>query len=981
MSRLPYLWKAALAGIAALFLTLVFEATKQEFFPGITLWHSHIATIIFCAMMAFFLSAAFLRREESKLRASISFSESVMDSIPGIVSVFDASGKIRRWNSNFLGYPADEISEGGIMATVAPDSQVAVQQAMKNAFENGAGATEAWLLAKNGEKFLCYLTGARIVFENTPCVLGIAIDITTRKLADRLIQQERDFNQAIVEGLPGLFYLVDENAKFLRTNKAFEDVSGYSTEELSRLPVLDLFNGAGKTAIAKGMQEVFSHGSTVVEAALVAKDQTETPYLFSGKRLTFDGKPCLIGLGVDIADRKRAEQETTKFFALVENSIEFISMANSDAKVFYLNPAGRRMSGIPLDADITSINWRELFDDENWRIRSQVALPVLLKTGRWDGELQMRNHQTGKAIDLRVLAFRVDDPRTRAMLCIATVQLDITAHKQAERERNKVEKELVNAKDAAESANRAKSDFLANMSHEIRTPMNGIIGMTDLMLDTDLSSEQAEYLHLIKGSADALLTLINDILDFSKIEAGKLELDYLTFNLRKTLGDVTKTLAIKAQQKGLEFIFDVDPEVPATVVGDPARLRQVLVNLIGNSIKFTEHGEIEIKVHMESQSAQKTFLCFSVRDTGIGIPTEKKHMIFDAFSQVDSSTTRKYGGTGLGLTISGQLVTLMGGEISVESQMGIGSTFRFTVQFLPGISGSAKESLELSHLAGVPILVVDDNSTNRRILEDSVTRWKMIPTTVESAEAALKVLQLCLATNATLPLILTDAHMPEIDGFGLVDRIRHNPLLASIKIVILTSGGERGDAVRCQKLGVAAYLSKPFDRLELRDVLLHVLAGNPAGPEKRDLITRHTLVEQQRPLTFLVAEDNAVNQRLIARLLEKRGHTVVLVRNGLEALDAIQKRSFDLVLMDGQMPEMDGFEATKRIREKEKSSGGHLPIIALTALAMQQDKDRCLAFGMDGYVSKPINVEELFSIIESLMPTITHRLDAKLPVQ
>jgi two-component system sensor histidine kinase/response regulator len=323
----------------------------------------------------------------------------------------------------------------------------------------------------------------------------------------------------------------------------------------------------------------------------------------------------------------------------------------------------------------------------------------------------------------------------------------------------------------------------------------------------------------------------------------------------------------------------------------------------------------------------------------------------------------------------------MGGEISVESQMGIGSTFRFTVQFLPGISGSAKESLELSHLAGVPILVVDDNSTNRRILEDSVTRWKMIPTTVESAEAALKVLQLCLATNATLPLILTDAHMPEIDGFGLVDRIRHNPLFASIKIVILTSGGERGDADRCQKLGVAAYLSKPFDRLELRDVLLHVLAGNPASPEKRDLITRHTLVEQQRPLTFLVAEDNAVNQRLIARLLEKRGHTVVLVRNGLEALNAIQKRSFDLVLMDGQMPEMDGFEATKRIREKEKSSGGHLPIIALTALAMQQDKDRCLAFGMDGYVSKPINVEELFSIIESLMPTITHRLDAKLPVQ
>jgi PAS domain S-box-containing protein len=981
MSKLTYLWKAAAAGIAALFLTLAFEATKQEFFPSITKWQSHIITIGFCAIAVFFLSAMFLRREQTKLRASISFSESLMDSLPGIVCVFDASGKVRRWNSNFLGYSAAEVFEGGIMATVAPESQGAVQQTMKNAFENGADAMEAWLIAKSGAKILCYLTGARIVFENEPCLLGMAIDISNRKLADRIIQQERDFNQAIVEGLPGLFYLVDENAKFLRTNKAFEDVSGYSTEEISRLPVLDLFKGTDKSAIAEAMQQVFSQGSTVVEASFVAKDQIETPYLFSGKRLMFDGKPCLIGLGVDIAERKRAEREATKFFALVENSVEFISMANSEGKLFYLNPAGRRMSGIALGTDVSSVNWRELFDDENWRIRSQIGIPTLMKTGRWDGELQMHNHQTRQPIDLRVLAFRVEDPQTRAMLCMATVQLDITAHKQAERERDKVGKELLKAKDAAEAANRAKSEFLANMSHEIRTPMNGIIGMTDLVLDTDLSSEQAEYLHLVKGSADALLTLINDILDFSKIEAGKLDLDYLTFNLRKTLGDVTKTLAIKAQQKGLEFIFDVDPEVPAAVVGDPARLRQVLVNLVGNSIKFTERGEIEVKVHMESQSPERTTLCFSVRDTGIGIPPDKKHKIFDAFSQVDSSTTRKYGGTGLGLTISGQLVSLMGGKISVESQLGAGSTFQFSIQFRPGVSGSVKELLELSQLAGVPILVVDDNSTNRRILEDSVTRWKMIPMIVESAEAALKALELCVASKAQLPLILTDAHMPEIDGFGLVDRIRHDPLLAKVRIVILTSGGERGDAGRCQKLGVAAYLSKPFDRLELRDVLLHVLAENPTSPEKRDLITRHTLLDQQRSLSFLVAEDNMVNQRLIARLLEKRGHTVVLVRNGREALEATQKWPFDLVLMDGQMPEMDGFEATKLIREKEKASGAHLPIIALTALAMEQDKDRCLACGMDGYVSKPINVEELFSVIETLIRGITLSFDDKLPVQ
>lgn len=664
-----------------------------------------------------------------------------------------------------------------------------------------------------------------------------------------------------------------------------------------------------------------------------------------------------------VAQRERAEGQLRLQSAALESAANAIVITDARGTIQWVNSAFIRLTGYTLE-EAVGHNPRILKAGTQDEPFYRKLWTTILSGAVWSGDLTNRR-KNGQlyAEEMTIAPVRSEAGKITNFVAI---KQDVT-------ERKRAEAELVKAKADAEVANRAKSEFLANMSHEIRTPMNGIIGMTDLLLETQLDPEQAEYLQMVKGSADALLTLLNDILDFSKMEAGRLELDNLEFDLRKSLAEVVKTLAIKAQQKGLEFIFDVHPEVPACIFGDPARLRQVVVNLVGNAIKFTESGDIEVKVKLEARNIEGIILGFSVRDTGVGIPADKLEKIFGAFSQADSSTTRRYGGTGLGLTISTQLVGLMGGKIWVESEPGKGSTFHFTVHVGAGASAPSDKSFEQIQLAGVSILAVDDNPTNRRILEDSLAGWKMKFLVVEKAAHALRILQQAQKSEIALPLVLTDAHMPEMDGFGLVERIRQDPSLSSVRIVILTSGGERGDAARCKKLGVAAYLSKPFDRLELREVLLRVLAGAPALQNKSSMVTRYTLLEQTKSLAFLVVEDNSVNQKLATRLLEKRGHKVVLAANGREALEALANKTFDIVLMDGEMPEMDGFEATRLIREKEQISGSHLPIIALTAHAMHGDEDRFLAAGMDGYVSKPIKPEKLFSVIDDVLRHAAHK--------
>ena len=648
---------------------------------------------------------------------------------------------------------------------------------------------------------------------------------------------------------------------------------------------------------------------------------------------------------------------------VTDNIPDSIFVKDRDGRYTFVNRAFTKLHGAGSPEELLGKSVFDLFPIERAEPLHAADLAVLNDRARTahEGERSVKDADgTVRWIQMTKVALVDQQGNT---VGIVGVNRDITRRKLAEAE-------LVKAKEAAEAASQAKSSFLATMSHEIRTPMNGILGLTELVLDTKLTAEQRENLGLVQFSAEALLTIINDILDFSKIEAGKLELEAIPFDLRTCVGETMKALSFRAHQKGLELIYDVQPEAPEALIGDPGRLRQILTNLVGNSIKFTERGEIFVSVEEESNGIDSTVLRVSVKDTGIGIPINKQEKVFESFSQADGSMARKYGGTGLGLAICSRLVEMMGGRIWVDRHAGPGCTFSFTVKLEVQRTPSAYPvPVQPRQLRDLHALIVDDNSTNRRVLLGMLTNWGMKPTAVEGGASALEVLTRAKKDGEEFPLILLDGHMPEMDGFTLAERIRQELGSSGSTVMMITSAGQLGDAARCRELGVSAYLGKPVRQGELLEAICRILGNEPEEKTLAPLITRHALRELKGRSRVLLADDNAINRTLAIRLLERRGFSVSVACDGPATLQALDRENFDFILMNVEMPELDGFQVTAAIREKEKLTGGHIPVIAMTAHVQQGDRDRCLAAGMDGYVSKPIRTSELMAAIENLTGT------------
>ena len=651
--------------------------------------------------------------------------------------------------------------------------------------------------------------------------------------------------------------------------------------------------------------------------------------------------------------------------SIVETAPDAIVMIDHLGKVVEFNPAAEGIFGYS-KGDAIGRRVDELVMPPVEREAHRDGLARYLATGE--------GHAIGRRVELTsIKACGTEFPVELAInsvkrpglppLFVAFVR-DITARKAAE-------ESLRQAAQSAQAASRAKSEFLANMSHEIRTPMNGVIGMTELTLDTELTPRQREYLGLVKSSADSLMMVINDILDFSKIEAGKLSLERVPFDLRAALDETLHTLALRAHAKGLELACRIAPDVPDALIGDSGRLRQVLVNLIGNAIKFTERGEVVASVLVEDAGSDGVTLRVAVSDTGIGIPVDKLDTIFRPFEQADGSTTRHFGGTGLGLSISVRLVELMGGRIRVESQPGLGSTFWFTATLgVQPIDVTSRVERDFLQLEGLVVLVVDDNSTNLLILTEVLTGWGVRPIAVESGPAALDALRSASARGESIPLALIDGMMPGMDGFDLIERIRSEPGIAQVRLLLLTSAGPPEDSARCQALEIADCLTKPVRQSVLYNSLMKVmvLSDRPAKVSRPSINAeqRPGLVPAQRELHLLLAEDHPVNQKVAVRMLQRLGHTVAVAADGRAALEALASGRFDLVLMDLQMPEMDGFEALLAIRDREATTGEHMPVLALTAHAMQGDRERCLDAGFDGYLAKPIRQADLEKALSGL---------------
>ncbi|MBZ5642413.1 MAG: response regulator [Acidobacteriia bacterium] len=772
------------------------------------------------------------------------------------------------------------------------------------------------------------------------------------KLAD-VIAASRQGYRDLIDSLDHLVFTISLDGEIRTVNQRISELLQCSYSELVGHRLDEIFDEPSRANMERSVAWFAEkrHWTGTVRAR-VKKTGLVRYFDCVFQAIVKDGKVVgASGLARDITEQRESESRFTELFETLQEGVYFCDTAG---KLLDVNPAMVQMLGYSHRDELVGSNIGKLYHQapENpfpeWsqgRRSSPLTREVLLR--KKDGTPVVCIDNSNALCD-----------SSGRMIRHQGTLVDIT-------ERKRSEEELQKAKDAAEAASKAKSGFLAHMSHEIRTPMNAIIGMTELALDTPLTEEQREYLTMVRSSGKSLLALINDILDFSKIEAGKLSLDRIEFSLRYATSDTAKILGLRARQKGLELQTQISPEVPDALLGDPGRLRQILFNLIDNAIKFTERGSVTLRMEVESRSEPEACVHFSVTDTGIGIPREKQLLIFEAFTQADNSITRKFGGTGLGLSISSRLVELMGGRIWIESEIGRGTTFHFTARF--GVQKQAAKKISArSELKGMRVLLADDLPTSSRLLELMLLNCDMQPVVFDSGREALAALTLAVRDGHPIPFVLANANLAELDGFTLAKEIKQNPEIAQTQVLLFTSDGQAGDAARCRELHVSAYLTLPVDQTTLTEAFVTALDSRTADPEHAILATRHSLREGTHSLRILLAEDNTVNQILAERLVRRWGHSMVIVNNGREAVDILEREQFDLILMDVQMPEMSGLEATAAIREKEKGAGSHIPIIALTAFAMRDDRDRCLEAGMDEYVTKPIEQAALLEAIEKL---------------
>jgi PAS domain S-box-containing protein len=789
----------------------------------------------------------------------------------------------------------------------------------------------------------------------------LATDVTHSRNVTPAVEEARAAYQALADDLPLNVIHKDLYGRRTFANRRYCELHKVALADVIGKSDFDLFP-------AEIAQKYAEDDRRVIETGDILHDIEET--LRGGERRIIDRMKSplrnlrgeTIGVQVlfwDVTDGVAAKQALRASEAYYQSLVESLPLS-----VFRKDDQFRLVFGNKRFCDTIGMSQEQFrgktdFDlfPEHFAAKYRRDDKQILETGATIEDIEEILHPDGLRYYIQTLKCPVRDSDGQ-IIGIQGMFWDVSDRKRAE-------EALRRAKEAADAASKAKSDFLANMSHEIRTPMNAVIGMTELLLDTQLTPNQREYLSIVQESGEALLTLINDVLDFSKIEAGKFELDRAPFDIRETLGDTMKSLAVRASRAKLELAFEVGRDVPQMLEGDYARLRQIIINLVGNAIKFTPRGEVVLTVNCESRRDDGATLHFAVTDTGIGIPSDKLECIFEEFQQVDSSTTRTYGGTGLGLAISSRLVELMGGRIWVESELHEGSTFHFTADFGIGDDALQQARQQTDLVADLSVLVVDDNSTNRRILKDMLLNWGMHPVVAATAREALRLMQDSQQRGAPIRLLLSDVNMPDDDGFTLAEWIRADARLDSTLIIMLTSGGREGDTDRRSQLGISSRLMKPVKQSELFDAIITALGAEALRAALREPATAVPVVNV-RPLNILLAEDNLANQKLAVGVLSRQGHRITVAESGREAVQAWETGAFDVILMDVQMPEMDGLEATRAIRQLEQRSGAHLPIIAMTAHAMSGDRERCLEAGMDDYLSKPIRARQIAEKLSSM---------------